>query len=542
MSLPSMPKTGNRLKGDMPFSGQQPSLFDIWRMVRRRKWLLIPPCITIVLGAVVLCYALPNIYHATTVILVEAQRVPESYVKSIVSTSVKDRLRTITQQVKSYTRLEEVIRSLNLMNDVRDRKEIDRYIQRMRNKIDVDVRGHEAFTISYSDSVPRTVMLVTNKLASLFIEENIKVREQYVAGTTEFLESELTRVRNLLEIQEKKVNDFRQQYTGELPDQQNANLRTLDRLQLQLQANREAIQEAQNRKSLLMQQLRWAQKNRGQIPAPVDNLPAEAKILQQQLLEHQNRLNKLKSMFTDDYPDVKLLRKEIIELQTALLPYQTMIPQSETTDQMDPNRAIWPYQQEVQQVDLDLKRLYQEKDRTQKQIIDYERKMANSYKRELELRVLTRDYESTKQSYESLLERQMQARVAENLEKRQKAEQFMVLDPARLPTEPWKPNRPRILMMGLGLGLVVGGGLVFLAETLNRSFHSTAELKQFSNLPVLSAIPLMITVTDVKRQRLRRLLVVAALVIVPLGMLTMVHVFWIDIDQLVVKLWLQLKS
>ena len=542
MSLPSMPKTGNRLKGDMPFSGQQPSLSDIWCIVRRRKWLLIIPSITVVLGAIALCYTLPNIYRATTVILVEAQRVPESYVKSIVSTSVKDRLRTIIQQVKSYTRLEEVIRSLNLMNDVRDRKEIDRYIQRMRNKIDVDVRGHEAFTISYSDSVPRTVMLVTNKLASLFIEENIKVREQYVAGTTEFLESELTRVRDLLEIQEKKVNDFRQQYTGELPDQQNANLRTLDRLQLQLQANREAIQEAQNRKSLLMQQLRWAQENREQIPAPVDNLPAEAKILQQQLLEHQNKLNRLQSRFTDDYPDVKLLKKEIIELQTALLPYQVVIPQSETTDQMNPNRAIWPYQQEVQQVDLELKRLHQEKDRTQKQIVDYERKIANSYKRELQLRVLTRDYESTKQSYESLLERQMQARVAENLEKRQKAEQFMVLDPARMPTEPWKPNRPRILMMGLGLGLAVGGGLVFLAETLNRSFHSTAELKQFSNLPVLSAIPLMITVTDVKRQRLRRWLVVAALVIVPLGMLTMVHVFWIDIDQLVAKLLLQLKS
>jgi hypothetical protein len=90
--------------------------------------------------------------------------------------------------------------------------------------------------------------------------------------------------------------------------------------------------------------------------------------------------------------------------------------------------------------------------------------------------------------------------------------------------------------------LAVGGGLTFLAETLNRSFHSTAELKQFSNLPVLSTIPLMVTEAEAKRQRLKLWLAVAAWIIVPLGMLVTVHLFWIDVDQLVAKVWLRLKS
>jgi len=541
MSFFSLPTTGSGLKSAMTSPIQQPSLSDLWRMVRRRKRLLILPCMAVLLVSAVLCYALPNIYRATTVILVEAQRVPEAYVKSIVSTSVGERLRTITQQIKSYTRLEEVIRSVGLLDNLQDRRSVDEYIQKMREKIEVNVKGHEAFTISYSDKSPQIVQQVTNKLASLFIEENIKVRERQATGTTEFLESELSRVRDLLEIQEKKVNNFRQQYTGELPDQQNANLRTLDRLQLQLQNNRETIQNAQHRKSLLMQRLSLAQQNPQSLPIPADGIPTETLARQQQLAEQKNRLNQLQSIFSDEYPEVKRLKREIAKLESDMLADYPDRSASNDIEALSANNRAWQSQQEMQNIDFELQHLYQEQDQVQKQIRDYEQKMTNSYKRELELRVLTRDYESTKQSYESLLDRQMQARVAENLEKRQKAEQFMVLDPARLPTEPWKPNRPLLLIMGLGLGLTVGGGLVFLAEMLDRSFHSTAELKQFSNLPVLSAIPMVVTAAEEKRQRWQRRIAVIACFIIPAGALVTVHFFLMEIDQLLAKVWLRIK-
>jgi capsular polysaccharide biosynthesis protein len=304
MSLPSDPHTGNGLKGTTAPPSQQLSLPDIWRMVCRRKWLLILPCIAIALGGAVLCYYLPNIYRATTVILVEAQRVPEAYVQSIVSTSVQDRLRTITQQIKSYTRLEEVIRSVRLMDNLQDRKAVDEYIERMREKIEVNVKGNDAFTISYSDKSPRVVQQVTNKLASLFIGENIKVREQYVTGTTDFLESELSRVRDLLEIQEKKINEFRQKYTGELPDQQDANLRTLDRLQLQSQTNQASIHDAQRRKNLLVQQLRSTQQSPQIVLESNPSIPAEVIALKKRLAEQKQTLNQLqakKKLFSVTY-------------------------------------------------------------------------------------------------------------------------------------------------------------------------------------------------------------------------------------------------
>jgi uncharacterized protein involved in exopolysaccharide biosynthesis len=178
------------------YPGRQLTLADLWLIIKRRKWLLIVPCVSIFVGAILYSLTLPNMYRASTVILVEAPKVPETYVQSTVATTTKERLRTIAEQIKSRTRLEKIILELRLIEDVHDRKALDRYIANMSRNIDVTVQASDAFTVSYAATDPNTTMLVTNKLASLFIEENVKVREQYAISTTEFLDSELQRIRD----------------------------------------------------------------------------------------------------------------------------------------------------------------------------------------------------------------------------------------------------------------------------------------------------------------------------------------------------------
>jgi uncharacterized protein involved in exopolysaccharide biosynthesis len=161
----------------------------------------------------------------------------------------------------------------------------------------------------------------------------------------------------------------------------------------------------------------------------------------------------------------------------------------------------------LRQVEFQEQRLQREQERIQQRIAEYEQKLANTALRQQELQVRSRDYESTKQNYASLLAGHMQAKVAENLEKRQKAEQFKVLDPALLPTQPWKPDRRKILMLGLVLGLGVGCGAVYLAESLDRSFHDPDDLKQATALPVLAIVPLLPTASEraVPHRQQRRL-------------------------------------
>src|SRR2546426_4778580 len=159
-------------------------LTDYWLIVRRHRWLLILPFVTICIGTVLYSRILPDIYRASTSVLVEAPKVPESYVPSTVSTRVQERLRTIRQQIKSRTRLEQVARELHLISDSLGGKAFDDYLTKMNASIEVKVQGsgNDIFTVSYEGQEPRTVMLVANRLVSLFIDANLKMREQHAEG------------------------------------------------------------------------------------------------------------------------------------------------------------------------------------------------------------------------------------------------------------------------------------------------------------------------------------------------------------------------
>jgi polysaccharide chain length determinant protein (PEP-CTERM system associated) len=531
------------------FFGRQRTLSDYGLIVRRRKWWLVLPCIAIFIGMALWAFSLPNIYRASTLILVEAQKVPDSYVQATVPSSVTERLRTITQQIQSRTRLEQVIGELSLLDDLQDERSIERYIEKMQLAIEVAVKGSDSFTVSYQGQDPHTVMLVANKLAALFIEENLKVREQYAVGTTQFLSEQLRRVRDQLEKQEKEITEFKQRYMGELPEQQEVNLRALDRLQRQSQTNLEALENMRNTKRLLRQQLATLPTDDfSDMFLGLDNInatsPRLSSPLQQQLAQRREVLAQLQQHFTDQYPDVERLKREVADLEarvaaegseppaaeSALSEPTTVEPVETTITASDGFRG--ELQAELGQTDLQIQKFFREQERILKQIAAYEQMVANSAQREQELMVLTRDYESTRQNYTSLLQRQMRAREAENLEKRQKAERFKVLDPASAPTKPWGPDRRKLLMMGLALGLGLGCGATFLAEYLDRSFRDPEEIKQVTGLPVLAAVPLLITAAEEQQRRNHRFLY-AAYVSVPVAVLVALYFLWRRLDFLV---------
>src|SRR4030066_782736 len=152
----------------------------------RRKWYIMIPLIIGVLTSVGVYKYLPKVYKATTLILVQPQSVPENYVRPTITDSVAGRLNTISQEILSRTRLEKVIQEFNLYTDIRKSLHLEEIIAIMRKAIEVKVQeprrdGRDqttnSFSISYEGKEPKTVMMVTNKLASMFIEENLRVRE-----------------------------------------------------------------------------------------------------------------------------------------------------------------------------------------------------------------------------------------------------------------------------------------------------------------------------------------------------------------------------
>ena len=187
---------------------------DILLILRRRIWFLLVPFAIVAAATAVISRKLPDLYRSDTLILVVPQRVPESYVKSTVTSRIEDRLQSISQQILSRTRLERIIQDFNLYAEERKTGIMEDIVEQMRSDIKVDVVKGDAFRVSYIGRDPRTVMKVTDRLSSLFIEENLRDREVLAEGTDQFLEAQLEDARRRLAEHEKKLEDLSQAVLG----------------------------------------------------------------------------------------------------------------------------------------------------------------------------------------------------------------------------------------------------------------------------------------------------------------------------------------
>lgn len=471
---------------------RQAQLEDVIEIIFRRKWFIIVSFLLSVVGTLLALKFIPPVYKSTTLILVEPQKVPEAYVRSTVTADIGDRVNTITQQVMSRTRLESVIKEFDLYKDAKDKLTSDELVDLMRANIEVTVKGGgtrnrdlSSFMITYMGNNPETVMHVTSRLASLFIEENLKVREQQAEGTSEFLDIQLQALKTVLEDQEGQIKAYKEKFMGELPSQLEANLRTLDRLQLELQATNDALRGAEDRKIMLEEQL--ADSNETLTGG------ARANSLEARLVALQAESSRLSSIYTDKYPDIIRIKNEIAEIEKQLLEEAKSSEEGKSSEdspeiplKLKPNKTTVA---SLMNVNFNIKNLTRKQKEITNRIAIFQGRVERIPTREQQMTALVRDYENTTGNYRNLLNKKLDAQLAGNLEKRQKGEQFKVLDPANLPLKPFKPDRNKIILLGLGIGLGSGAGLVFLLEYIDASFRKDEDVYAVLGLPVLVSVP-----------------------------------------------------
>jgi polysaccharide chain length determinant protein (PEP-CTERM system associated) len=478
----------------------------------RRKWYIIIPLIVGVLVSFGVYKYLPKIYKSTTLILVQPQRVPESYVRPTITDSVVSRLNTISQEILSRTRLEKVIQEFNLFSEVRKNVPMEGFVEMMRSAIEVNVqtnpksdRGHNSFSISFMGKDPKTVMMVTNKLASLFIEENLKVRESQAEGTSDFLSKELVSMEERLKRKEQEIRNYKERTMGQLPQQLDANLRIMERLQQQLKTTNESLRATEDRSIVIQNQLELLKKreltqmvqigSQGDIDVArgEDPLITRLKNLKEELAIVQSK-------YKETHPDVVVLKKRIADLEPKVRDLIENMEQSRDgkvverklpPPTLDPEtqRLFTQYTEQYNAIILEAKRLREEEKELKQQLNFYQRRIEDTPRREQELIILTRDYDLFKANYQSLLDKKIQSQMAENLERKQQGEQFKILDPARIPEKPIKPDRNRILLMGAMIGLVAGLGLAWFRESMDKTFRAVLDVESYLEIPVLATIP-----------------------------------------------------
>jgi uncharacterized protein involved in exopolysaccharide biosynthesis len=210
---------------------------DILHILWHRKWLLIVPLVVASVSTFVVVRRLPVTYRSQALIQVIPQRIPEHYVQPTVTTRIEDRLGGIRQVILSRSRREAVIREFDLYADERRTHVMEDVVERMRTTdIEVKVERGDAFRVSYVARDPRTAKRVTERLTTLFIDENLREREAQANQTNQFLETQLDEAKRRLVEHEKKLEAYQRPHSGELPTQIEANLQAIQNAQMLFQA------------------------------------------------------------------------------------------------------------------------------------------------------------------------------------------------------------------------------------------------------------------------------------------------------------------
>ncbi len=489
-------------------------------LVFKHRWLLIIPfCIAMVAG-MFQAIRLPKIYEAKTLILVMPQRVPSNYVQSIVTADIDSRISTISEQILSRSNLEKIIEKYGLFSYPKNSGMfLEEMVGALRRRIEIKVsrgrRGSDSFSISFRGSHPKTVMEVTNRLAGSFIDENLKVREAQAVGTSGFLADELKTKRQRLEEVEQKLREYRRQYMGELPDQLDANLRILERLQAQLSEREQTLRDEKSRLSVIENQIEGNRKilaeNRltGTVSEEGDEVSLE-------LLRAQ--LTTLKSNYTDRHPDVIKLKAKIADLEANhQAGASNLTAESQANASGDPalqlvSNTLNDLMRQRIEINTDIKNIGMDIAKLNREIRKYQERVERTPEREQELMKLRRDYENNQESYNSLLNRKLESEIAVNMEKKQKGEQFRIVDRAALPRKPVSPDLRKLFLFSVAAGLGLGAGLIFLLDFMNTSLKQPKDYESELGLAVLATIPKLLSPKDKILRRLNRGLTAVSLV------------------------------
>jgi polysaccharide chain length determinant protein (PEP-CTERM system associated) len=494
------------------------SLADLKRVLKQRWW--VPPlatvgCLTL---ALMLSAVLPKRYTSETIVLVDQPKVPSDYVKPVITEDLNHRLASMQEQILSRTRLEPIIEKFGLYSRERGRVHPEDFVERLKKSVTVTPvapmagtqdRTIPGFFVSVTFDNPQLAQQICSEITSMFMEQNARARGQQAARTTSFLNQQLDGAKAKLDAQDAKLAQFKRQYLGSLPEEEQANLSLLMGMNTQLEANTQTLSRAHQDKtfneSLLSQQeTNWKAAQTGHNP----------ETLEVQLSALQDQLTALQARYTAQHPDVIKLQNSIDELKKRIATAPKMTSPTEQDRQavaIEPPQ-IQQLRARLHQDDLNIADLTKRQAQIQDQIHVLQGRVQASPAVEQQFKELTRSYQSALDFYNDLLKKHDQSAMATDLENQQESEQFRVLDPPSLPSQPSFPNKLNFAGGGLGAGLALGLGIVYLLAISDKSLYTERDVELALKLPVLALIPVLegASGSGMRSSRLEKLSRVAA--------------------------------
>ena len=457
----------------------------------------------------------PDIYESKASIMYQQQRINPTRMSPDDDRRLDEMVNTVAEQVMSRSSLERVIREHDLYPGMRENMPIEDVIARMRNRdisVNVDRRG-SVFSVSYRGRDPEKTMRVANTLASRFIEENLRYREERAAGTTRYIQDELSMSKEVLEKKEAEMRDYKLQHYNEMPEQRASNVNRLNALQEQYQSTQRRINDLEQTRLLISEQIE-TRRNMERLAAGtvVTEDRGRAPRGRDELSEARRELRDMLSRYTPEHPAVRRAETRVRQLeseQAALLAEAGGAGEEGAETEIAPevrDPRIAELTSQLREIEVNLQNLRRNAEETRQRMTQYQEWIDAAPVREAEWSALTRDYDQLRSYHDNLLAQSLSAEAAESLERRQQGSQFRVVDPAFRPTTPVKGSFLQVLFMVTGLGGVMGLGLVIGFSMLDTSFRDARDLEDYLQIPVTCAVPEMPTPAEKRRRLVKNIL------------------------------------
>jgi succinoglycan biosynthesis transport protein ExoP len=465
------------------------TLRDYRTLLWRRKGMIATITLATALVAAVVARRIPDEYQASATIMVDPGKVPESYVKSTATIDANQRLAILQEQILSDVRLGQIFDELRLYRNLKATKTQDQIMDMMRKKITVDAttsappaRTLKAFKVTFT--APNAVLAanVSNRLASLFIEENMKVREQQVMGTAEFFDNQLQKARQEVDEKARKLAELKARYAAELPEAQNLHLQALTSAQLALREEEDATSRAEQQKVSLQSQLAST--------PDVVNLDASGSSpntgLEEQLERLQAEMDQLRSHYGPSYPDVLSKEADIQSVQMRIRDLEEHGKSTLAAGKKHQNPAL---ESQIAQVDEQIRKHEGRQAQLQSQIKFHVAAIGGVPAVQEQVSAATNDLTIASDRYKRLEDRKFGADMFSDVEARQEGERFVLLEPAQPPDQPITPNRPLIDSIGVGAGLIISLLVLAIAELLDPAVKTEREVLDRLKVPIFGEVP-----------------------------------------------------
>jgi succinoglycan biosynthesis transport protein ExoP len=558
---------------------------DYLAILRRRRVQIIVPSALILLISISLAFGLPPVYQSRATILIEQQEIPQELVQSTVTGYASERLQVISKRVMIRANLWRIIEEYDLFPEERHVTDRGSLISRVRDNIQVkmvsadvidprsgrDGRATIAFDVTFESDNPEAAQKVTNELVSLFLKENIRSRTQKAEITSDFLAEEAKKLGEEITRHEAALAAFKRKNSGRLPEQMQLNMGLMERTGRELEEVERQLYTLEERNMSLESQLaqtepytvaspkgrlrelmaKYLQASAVYSPDHPDVVTMRREIealikqvggnvgtanvsgLESQLVIVRADLAAAREKYSEDHPDIIRLKKSLAAINEALQNASSESMEMGDISFPPDNPAYNSVMMQLELVKIRLKAESEKRERLREKLAIYEKRVLETPRVEQKWLFMRRDYDGAVKKYYEIKQKQLQAKISEQLEQESKGERFSLLDPPNLPSQPIRPNRMGILLLGTVLSMA--GGLSFAAvkEFMDRTIRGAKAVTSLLTVPPLSIIPYIENRKDVRRARNIRLLAIALGLLVLLLIVLLAYFFWIPDDTVV---------